>query len=57
MTTLIWILLAVGFGYGALHVLRLREKREGERKARAEKRAKAARDDAQALRRTLNGRR
>ena len=57
MTSLIWILLAVGVGYGAVWLMRHRGKRETDRQVRADKRAKLARDDAKAIQRTLDGRR
>lgn len=57
MTTLFWIFLAGALAYGAFRFFKLRETREAERKTRADKRAKVARDDAQAMQRTLNGRR
>ncbi len=57
MTVFIWILLAAVVGYGILWFFRRRDRHEAEKQARADKRAKVARDDAQAMRRTLNGRR
>ena len=53
----IWLLLAVAAGYGVLLFTRSRSRRAAERQARADKNAKAARDDAAAIRRTLAGRR
>lgn len=53
----IWLLLAAAAGYGVLRFARSRSRRASERQARADKRAKTARDDAAAIRRTLAGRR
>ena len=53
----IWILLAVVAIWGAHRFLRRRADREAERKVRADNRARIARDDAKAFRRTLDGRR
>ena len=57
MTPFIWILVAAALGYGVLRFFKHRDKRETEKQDRADKRAKVARDDAQAMQRTLNGRR
>jgi hypothetical protein len=57
METIVWILLAVGLGYGAVWLVKHRGKRDSERKAKAEKKATAARNDANAIQRTLDGRR
>lgn len=57
MTPFVWILVAAALGYGVLRFLKHRDKRETEKQDRADKRAKIARDDAQAMQRTLNGRR
>jgi hypothetical protein len=57
MEATIWIFLAVAATYGVFRFLRRRADQEAERKARADQRAKIARDDAKAFRRTLDGRR
>ena len=57
METTVWILLAVGLGCGALWFFRHRGKRDSDRKAQADKKATAARDDANAIQRTLDRRR
>jgi len=57
METLVWILLAVGLGYGAVWLVKHRGKRDSDRKAHAEKKANTAREDANAIQRTLDSRR
>lgn len=57
MTTTIWVLLALAVAGGLLFVFKHRSKRESDRQAHAEKRATTARKDAQAIKRTLDGRR
>ena len=57
METVIWILLPVGFGLGTLWFIKNRGKRDSDLKAQAVKKAEAARADANAIRRTLDGRR
>lgn len=57
METVVWILLPVGLGLGALWFFKKRGERDSDRKAHAEKRAAAARSDASAIQRTLDGRR
>ncbi|MBK9376135.1 MAG: hypothetical protein IPN03_21030 [Holophagales bacterium] len=57
MTTTIWVLLALAVAGGLLYVFKHRTKRESDRKAHAEKKATTARNDAQAIQRTLDGRR
>jgi hypothetical protein len=57
MTTTIWVLLALAVAGGLLFVFKHRSKRESDRKAHAAKRATTARKDAQAIKRTLDGRR
>jgi uncharacterized ion transporter superfamily protein YfcC len=57
MTTVVWILLAVAVAYGVVFVLRHRNKLETDKQASADKKAKSARHDAQAIQRTLDGRR
>ena len=57
METILWILLPVGLGLGALWFFKKRGKRDSDRKAVADKKATRARDDASAIQRTLDGRR
>ena len=57
MTTTIWVLLALAIVGGLLFVFKHRSKRASDRQAHAEKKATAARNDAQAIQRTLDGRR
>ena len=57
METIVWILLAVGLGYGAVWLVKHRGKRDSELKAKADKKASSARHDADAIQRTLDGRR
>ena len=57
MTTTIWVLLALAVAGGLLFVFKHRNKRESDRQAHAEKKATTARKDAQAIKRTLAGRR
>jgi|APIni6443716594_1056825.scaffolds.fasta_scaffold1728731_1 hypothetical protein len=57
METIVWILLPVGLGLGALWIFKHRGKRDSELKAKADKKASRARDDASAIQRTLDGRR
>lgn len=57
METIVWILLPVGLGIGALWFFKKRGKRDSDRKAHADKKAAAARNDASAIQRTLDGRR
>ena len=57
METIAWILLAVGLGYGAAWLIKHRGKRDSDRKAHADKKATAARNDANAIQRTLDRRR
>lgn len=57
MSTSIWVLLALAVAGGLLFVLKHRSKRESDKQAHAEKKATTARKDAQAMKRTLDGRR
>jgi len=57
METTVWILLPVGLGLGALWFFKKRVKRDSDRKAHADRKAAAARNDASAIQRTLDGRR
>jgi hypothetical protein len=57
METIVWILLPVGLGLGALWFIKHRGKRDSDLRAKAEKKATAARNDANAIQRTLDGRR
>ncbi len=57
METIVWILLPVGLGLGALWFFKKRGKRDSDRKAHADRKARRARDDASAIQRTLDGRR
>jgi hypothetical protein len=57
METVVWILLPLGLGLGALWFIKHRGKRDSDRKTLAEKRANAAREDANAIQRTLDRRR
>ena len=57
MDTIIWIFLPVGLGLGALWFFKNRGKRDAELKVRADKKAGAARADADAIQRTLDRRR
>lgn len=57
MEAIVWILLAVGLGYGVVWLIKHRGNRDSARKAHAEKKATAARNDANAIQRTLDGRR
>lgn len=51
------LLVAVAIAFGAFYIVRLRARHEAERKSRADKAARTARADADAIRRTLAGRR
>ncbi len=53
----IGLLVAVALVLGAFYAVRLRARREAERKSRADVAARSARADADAIRRTLAGRR
>jgi len=57
MEPTLYVLLAAVLGYGVYWLLRRRARLETDRQARADKRAKLARDDAKAIQRTLDGRR
>ena len=57
MEAVVWILLAVGLGLGALWFFKNRGKRDSDLKAKASKKADSARADASAIQRTLDGRR
>lgn len=57
MEPTLFVLLAAVLGYGVYWLLRRRARLETDRQARADKRAKLARDDAKAIQRTLDGRR
>jgi hypothetical protein len=57
METIVWILLPLGLGLGAVWFFKHRGKRDSDLKASAEKKATAARNDADAIQRTLDRRR
>jgi hypothetical protein len=57
MQPVVWILLAAALAFGVLRLLRVRARKDAERRSRTEKREKIARDDAKAIQRTLDGRR
>ena len=57
MSITIWILLALAATGGLWFVFKHRNKRESDRQAHAEKKASSARKDAQAIQRSLDGRR
>jgi hypothetical protein len=55
--TVVWILLPLGLGLGALWFIKHRGKRDSDRKTLAERKANTAREDAHAIQRTLDRRR
>ena len=57
METIVWILLPVGLGLGILWFFKSRGKRDSDRKAQADRKATSAREDANAIQRTLDRRR
>jgi hypothetical protein len=57
MEPVVWILLAAALAFGVFRLLRVRARKDAERRSRTEKREKIARDDAKAIQRTLDGRR
>ncbi len=57
MESLVWILIPVGLGLGAYWFFKKRGRHEADLKARSDKKAAGARDDADAIQRTLDRRR
>ncbi|MBK8598451.1 MAG: hypothetical protein IPP07_26850 [Holophagales bacterium] len=57
MESLAWILIPVGLGLGAFWFFKKRGKHEADLKDKADKKATRARDDADAIQRTLDRRR
>ncbi len=57
MEVVLLVFVVVALGFGALMLVKSRAKKRAEHHARAEKRAKAARADRQAIQRSIDGRR
>jgi thiosulfate reductase cytochrome b subunit len=57
MTTPVWILMAAALLYGFYRLARRRTRRQADAQAGVDKKARLARSDAQAIQRSLNGRR
>lgn len=57
MSTAAWIFLAAALAYGLLRFVRHRDKRAADRQAGVDKKARIARNNAQDVQRSLDGRR
>ena len=53
----IGLLIAAGLGFGLYRFVVARSRQEADRKTRADRRAKIARDDTKAIQRAIDGRR
>lgn len=54
---IVWIVVALALGYGALRLFQARARRQADQQARTDKRTKSAIADAKAMQKSIDGRR